>query len=64
LGFATLLLPKTVWHWEKVRLGTTGFRELFNESVWKNMPARNSHYKSIIFSSKRCNNKIDAIRTL
>jgi hypothetical protein len=35
LGFPTKLpSPKTVWHWEKVRIGTSGFRELFNETVW------------------------------
>ncbi|MEK6843145.1 MAG: transposase [Candidatus Micrarchaeota archaeon] len=35
LGFAKALpSPKTVWHWESVRLGLKGFRELFNETVW------------------------------
>lgn len=36
LGFEKALpSPKTVWHWEKIRIGTTGFRELFNETVWR-----------------------------
>lgn len=35
LGFIDCLpSPKTIWHWEKIRIGTTGFRVLFNETVW------------------------------
>lgn len=35
LGFVkSLPSAKTVWHWEKIRLGLKGFRELFNETVW------------------------------
>lgn len=35
LGFGKALpSAKTVWHWEKIRLGLKGFRELFNETVW------------------------------
>ncbi|MBI4738775.1 transposase [Candidatus Woesearchaeota archaeon] len=35
LGFGKKLpSPKTIWHWEKIRLGLKGFRELFNETVW------------------------------
>jgi hypothetical protein len=35
LGFGKELpSPKTIWHWEKIRIGTNGFRELFNETVW------------------------------
>ena len=36
LGFdKTLPSPKSVWHWEKIRLGTKGFRKLFSETVWR-----------------------------
>ena len=35
LGFSKCLpSPKTIWHWEKIRLGLKGFRDLFNETVW------------------------------
>lgn len=35
LGFSKKLpSPKTIWHWEVVRLGVKGFRELFDATVW------------------------------
>ena len=35
LGFEKVLpSPKSVWHWEKIRLGTAGFRQLFDSTVW------------------------------
>lgn len=35
LGFIDgLPSPKTVWHWEKIRIGTAGFRKIFDETVW------------------------------